>query len=246
MMVDGRPAALVTGASMGLGAVLATLLARQDFDLVITARRPGPLQKTAAALEAEGVRVRAIPGDVADDDHRTAVVDAVEELGRLDVLVNNASELGPSPMPPLAAFPPGALRRVFEVNVFAPLFLIQRLLPFLRDRGGLVVNISSDAARGGYEGWGGYGSSKAALDLLSLTLGKELTKAGVFVVSVDPGDMRTEMHQQAFPGEDISNRPLPEVTVPFWVWLLGQDPAAVSGRRFEAQGERWEAVLEAR
>jgi NAD(P)-dependent dehydrogenase (short-subunit alcohol dehydrogenase family) len=118
--------------------------------------------------------------------------------------------------------------------------LAQEALPLLRQRAGLIVNISSDAARGGYEGWGAYGATKAALDLVSLTLANELRPAGVSVVAVDPGDMRTQMHQAAFPGEDISDRPLPDVTLPFWAWLLGQPPGSVSGRRYEAQADHWE------
>ena len=120
--------------------------------------------------------------------------------------------------------------------------LVQATLPLLRKSGGLVINISSDAASGGYSGWGAYGASKAALDLVSLTLAGELRDDGVAVVSVDPGDMRTQMHQDAFPGEDISDRPLPEVTLPFWAWLLGQPRTLVTGRRFQAQADRWEVA----
>jgi NAD(P)-dependent dehydrogenase (short-subunit alcohol dehydrogenase family) len=165
---------------------------------------------------------------------------AAEDLGGLDLLVNNASELGPSPLPALSDLPLAALERIFAVNVLAPLALVQAALPMLATRKGLVVNVSSDAAVGGYPGWGGYGASKAALDLISATLATELKSRGVAVVAVDPGDMRTAMHQAAYPGEDISNRPLPEVTIPFWAWLLGQARDAVSGRRYRAQDERWE------
>jgi NAD(P)-dependent dehydrogenase (short-subunit alcohol dehydrogenase family) len=157
------------------------------------------------------------------------------------VLVNNASDLGPSPLPPLAAFPLDAFAGLYAANVVAPLALVQAALPLLRASRGLVVNVSSDAALGGYPGWGGYGATKAALDLVSLTLANELRADRVAVVSVDPGDMRTAMHQQAYPGEDITDRPLPDVTLPFWGWLLGQEPMAVSGRRFQAQAEAWEA-----
>jgi NAD(P)-dependent dehydrogenase (short-subunit alcohol dehydrogenase family) len=131
---------------------------------------------------------------------------------------------------------------VLEANLVAPVALVGALLPLLERGRGLVVNVSSDAATGGYPGWGGYGASKAALDLASLTLAGELRPRRVGVVSVDPGDMRTRMHQAAFPGEDISDRPLPEATVPFWAWLLGQDPLAVSGGRFRAQADRWESA----
>lgn len=236
--------ALVTGASQGLGAVLATLLGREGYDLIITARRRDRLEGRAKALEAEGVTVEALAGDVSDEAHRRALVGAVERLGRLDLLVNNASELGPSPLSRLAEYPLETLRRVYEVNVLAPLALVRLLLPLVQRSSGLIVNISSDAARGGYEGWGGYGSSKAALDLISKTLAGEIRDLGVGVVSVDPGDMRTEMHQRAYPGEDISDRPLPDATLPFWIWLLGQDPLEISGQRFEAQSEKWEVVHE--
>lgn len=238
------PVALVTGGSRGLGGVLATLLGREGYALVITARRRGELAAKSKALEKEGVEVEALSGDVTDETHRQALFEAVKRKGRLDVLLNNASELGPSPLPKLVEYPLEALRRVYEVNVLAPLALSQLLLPFLKQGSGLVVNVSSDAAQGGYEGWGGYGSSKAALDLVSKTMAAELRDARIGVVAVDPGDMRTEMQQRAFPGEDISDRPLPETTLPFWVWLLAQDPMKVSGRRFEARSERWEVGRE--
>ena len=128
------------------------------------------------------------------------------------------------------------------VNLLAPLGLAQEVVPLLEQSGGLIVNISSDAAVGGYPGWGGYGASKAALDLISVTLANELRDEGIGVVSVDPGDMRTHMQQEAFPGEDISDRPLPEATLPFWAWLLGQNPLAVSGQRYRAQSETWEVA----
>jgi NAD(P)-dependent dehydrogenase (short-subunit alcohol dehydrogenase family) len=234
--------ALITGGSRGLGATLAGFLAGQDYDLVLTARDAESLASTARALSRYGGRVRAVPGDVTDPEHRRRLVAAAEELGRLDLLLNNASELGATPLPTLAEYPLDALERVFAVNVLAPLGLVQEALPLLERSGGLVVNVSSDAAQGGYPDWGGYGASKAALDLVSRTLANELAECGVAVVSVDPGDLRTRMHQAAFPGEDISDRPLPEVTLPFWAWLLGQERAAVSGRRYRAQAEVWEAA----
>jgi NAD(P)-dependent dehydrogenase (short-subunit alcohol dehydrogenase family) len=129
---------------------------------------------------------------------------------------------------------------VFAANVVAPVALVQDCLPLLTASRGTIVNITSDAATGAYPGWGGYGASKAALELVSRTLAAELAARGVSVVTVDPGDMRTRMHQDAFPGEDISDRPLPDVTIPFWAWLLGQDPSAVSGGRYRAQADRWE------
>ncbi len=234
-----RRVALITGASRGLGKVLATFLAGQGYDLVLSARGAKALDATADGLARYGGKVTALPGDVAEPTHRRRLVEAAHLLDRLDLLVNNASELGPSPLPPMALYPLQVLERVTEVNLLAPIGLLQEALPLLKRSHGLVVNISSDAAVGGYPGWGGYGASKAALDLASLTLAHELKGEGVAVVSVDPGDMRTQMHQDAYPGEDISDRPPPEVTLPFWAWLLGQDPMAVSGQRYRAQAERW-------
>jgi NAD(P)-dependent dehydrogenase (short-subunit alcohol dehydrogenase family) len=235
-----RRTALITGASRGLGAELATFLAAQDFELVLTARGADDLATFARTVLDGDNRIIAIAGDVADAEHRGRLMAAAEDLGGLDLLVNNASELGPSPLPALSDLPLAALERIFAVNVLAPLALVQAALPMLATRKGLVVNVSSDAAVGGYPGWGGYGASKAALDLISATLATELKGRGVAVVAVDPGDMRTAMHQAAYPGEDISNRPLPEVTIPFFAWLLGQARDGVSGRRYRAQDERWE------
>lgn len=232
--------AIVTGASRGLGNVVARFLAGQSYGLVLTARDGGMLKESSRGFAGEGVVTLA--GDVAVASHRRALVEAARDLGGLDLLVNNASSLGPTPLPRLADYPLDALRELFEVNLIAPLALVQEALPLLKARQGLVVNLSSDAALGGYPGWGGYGSSKAALDLISKTLAGELEGAGVSVVSVDPGDMRTKMHQDAFPGEDISDRPSPEATLPFWAWLLGQEARRLSGRRFGAQAERWELV----
>jgi NAD(P)-dependent dehydrogenase (short-subunit alcohol dehydrogenase family) len=234
-----KQVALITGASRGLGKTVATFLATRGVDLVISARGADELSAVADSLRDQGVHVVAEAGDVSEAVHRLQLANAAEELGRLDILFNNASTLGPSPQPNLADHAVETLEQVFDVNVWSPLGLVQATLPLLRQSEGLVVNISSDAAVGGYEGWGGYGASKAALDLISLTLANELRGDGISVVSVDPGDMRTQMHQDAFPGEDIGDRPLPEATLPFWAWLFGQAPGNVSGRRFQAQGEQW-------
>jgi len=231
--------ALITGASRGLGQTLATFLAGRGFHLIITARGGEALAATAQALEKYGQTVIALAGDVDDPMHRQQLAQAAQQLGRLDLLINNASILGPSPQPMLADYPIETLEQVLAVNLLAPLALIQTTLPLLKQSHGLIVNITSDAAVGGYAGWGGYGASKAALDLMSLTLSHELQEDGVSAVSVDPGDMRTQMHQEAFPGEDISDRPLPDVTIPFWAWLLGQLPVTITGRRFQAQTDRW-------
>ncbi|MGA9839534.1 MAG: SDR family oxidoreductase [Thermoplasmata archaeon] len=240
---DPRPgrSAVVTGGSRGLGAVVARLLAGEGFDLVVTARDPGPLAETVKGLRSFGGRVVELAGDVTDPEVRHRIRSAVDRFGGLDLLVNNASDLGSSPLPPLAEYPLDELERVYRINVIAPVALVQVLLPALTRHHGLIVNISSDAARGGYPGWGSYGASKAALDLVSLTLAHELEAVGVSVVSVDPGDMRTQMHQAAYPGQDISDRPLPDVTVPFWAWLLGRPAAEVNGQRYRAQAEHWGA-----
>ena len=230
---------IVTGASRGLGEVIARVLARRGYDLVLGARTAGPLEDVAESLRRHGPAVVAVPGDVTDPAVRAGLVNAAGGLGGLDLLVNNASELGP--IGPLMAFDVQRFGRVFPVNAGAPLALIQLAVPLLAERGGLIVNITSDAAQAAYAGWGPYGASKAALELLTRTLATELRDRRVSAVIVDPGDMRTAMHQQAFPEEDISDRPLPSVTVPFWNWLFDQQPADISGERFAAQQEdaRW-------
>lgn len=231
---------LITGASRGLGRVLAGFLAGRGDRVIVDGRDAGALRALELDLAARGCTVTAMAGDITDQGHRDVLVRAARDHGRLDVLINNASTLGPSPLPPLVELPIEALHSVLATNVVAPLALLQSLVPLLELNNGLIVNVTSDAARGGYPGWGGYGASKAALDLMSLTLAGELRPRGVAVVAVDPGEMRTAMHQAAYPGEDISDRPLPESTLPFWAWLLEQDPRSITGRRFEAQAERWE------
>ena len=237
--------ALITGGSQGLGRTVADFLAAQGFDLVITARREDELETAARELRRHGGQVMALAGDVADAAHRQRLARTARDLGRLDILFNNASTLGATPLPPLVEYPLDALEDAFRINVVAPIALAREVLPLLQESGGLIVDISSDAALGGYPGWGGYGLTKAALDLASLTLANELSGRGVGVVAVDPGDLRTRMHQEAFPGEDISDRPLPEATLPFWAWLFGQPPAAITGRRYRAQSDRWEENAEA-
>jgi NAD(P)-dependent dehydrogenase (short-subunit alcohol dehydrogenase family) len=204
--------ALITGAGRGLGLALARALLSQGWHVVVDARRASHL---ADALPGAVV----LGGDVTDPVHRDALVSGVH---RLDLLVNNASDLGPSPLPRLADVPLQAARRVYETNVLAPLALTQRFLPLLRASRGTVVNISSDAAVEAYPGWGAYGSSKAALDQLTAVLAAEEPELAVY--SVDPGDMRTDMHQAAFPGEDISDRPAPETVVPALLRLIAARP----------------------
>jgi NAD(P)-dependent dehydrogenase (short-subunit alcohol dehydrogenase family) len=202
------PTAIITGASRGLGLALARALAQRGWRLVIDARERGLLEAAARELQAHA-EVVALPGDVADDWHRAALVAAAGD--DVDLLVNNASVLGPSPQPALATYPLAELERVYRVNVVAPLALIQRALPALKP-GARILNVTSDAAVEPYEGWGGYGSSKAALEQISRILGAERPELRVY--AVDPGDMNTRLHQEAFPGEDISDRPPPEESVP--------------------------------
>lgn len=219
--------AVVTGASRGLGFAFATHLARTGWRLVIDARTASDLSVAAQALqEVAGGTVIAINGDVTDPQHGATLVAAAEDLGDLELLVNNASALGPSPLPSLADYPLAALAHVYDVNVVAPLRLIQLALPALRRAHGTIVNVTSDAAVEAYEGWGGYGSAKAALEQLSNVLGTE--EPAVRVLWVDPGDMNTRMHQEAFPGKDISDRPLPEERIPGLAALVDGD--APSGR----------------
>jgi NAD(P)-dependent dehydrogenase (short-subunit alcohol dehydrogenase family) len=205
------PVAIVTGASRGLGHALTCALHERGWRLVVDAR-----DESTLGAAVDGIAdVASVAGDVTDPDHRQALVDDAGDP--IDLLVNNASLLGPSPQPTLADYPLDELRRVYEVNVVAPLALTQLALPRLRP-GAVVLNISSDAAIEPYEGWGGYGSSKAALDQVSAVLGVEHQQLRIY--AVDPGDMRTEMHQAAFPGEDISDRPEPEAVVPGLLALI--------------------------
>jgi NAD(P)-dependent dehydrogenase (short-subunit alcohol dehydrogenase family) len=209
--------AIITGASRGLGLALARALAEDGWRLVLDARGADDLGRAAASL-APVADVTAIPGDVSDDWHREALIDAAGD--RLHLLVNNASVLGPSPQPALADYPLAELERVYAVNVLAPLALTQAALP-LMGGGACILNITSDAAVEPYPGWGGYGSSKAALEQLTAILAAE--RADLRVYAADPGDMRTRMHQEAFPGEDISDRPLPEESVPGLLELISSD-----------------------
>ena len=202
--------AIVTGASRGLGLALARAMSERGWNLVIDARGAPALEQAAEEL-ASATKVVAVAGDVADERHRQDLLDAATGLGGLDLLVNNASLLGPSPQPGLASYPLDVLEEVYRVNVVGPVGLIQLALPLL-EPGGVIVNITSDAAVEPYEGWGGYGSSKAALEQVTRILAAE--QPALRVYAVDPGDLRTQLHQDAFPGEDISDRPLPDVAVP--------------------------------
>ncbi len=209
--------AVITGASEGLGAAIARELDRHGWVLVLDARDAARLDASVQGLD----RAHPIPGDVTDAEHRAELAAQADELGGASLLVNNASTLGASPQPTVADLSPEVLEAVFRTNLHAPVELVRQLLPQLRTTGGTVLNISSDAAVEGYPGWGAYGASKAALDQVSRVLAAE--EPGLRVYAVDPGDMRTRMHQDAFPGEDISDRPPPDVVVPHLLALLTSD-----------------------
>ncbi|WP_067890787.1 SDR family NAD(P)-dependent oxidoreductase [Nocardia vaccinii] len=221
-----NPTALITGASAGFGRATALALAERGWDLIITARGPEPLERVRAATGAT-----AVPGDVADPAHREHLAAVLTGRDRLDLVLNNASALGPSPMPRLADYPLGEFAAVLQTNVVAPLAVLQLALPKLRVRDGMAIDISSDAAVTPYEGWGAYGASKAALDHLTAIFAAENPR--LYVYGFDPGDMRTAMHQAAFPGEDISDRPEPETVVPALLHLIDTRPP--SGRYTAAE-----------
>jgi NAD(P)-dependent dehydrogenase (short-subunit alcohol dehydrogenase family) len=230
-----RRTALITGGSRGLGLALARHLAANGWNLVVDGRNADALERARRELDAAGPgTVIALPGDIADPVHVAALVNAAAGQSGFELLVNNAGTLGPSPLPHLAWLRTGDLERILRTNVVAPLRLVQAALPHLRAARGAIVNVTSDAAVEGYEGWGGYGASKAALEQLSRVLAAE--EPDVRVLWVDPGDMRTQMHQDAFPGEDISDRPTPESRVPGLARLI--DERLPSGRY------RAEALLE--
>lgn len=218
--------AVVTGASRGFGFELSNALVGLEWNLVIDSRGADDLKLAARSLDANSPgEVVALRGDVSDQEHITRLVAAANDLGGYRLLVNNASALGPSPLPPLSSYPIDRLREVFEVNVLGPLQLIQQSLPCFEEDA-IIVNVSSDAAVEHYEGWGGYGASKAALEQLSGVLAVEQPDLRIYWI--DPGDMNTRMHQDAFPGEDISDRPDPWERVPGLLRLLEERPS--SGR----------------
>jgi len=216
MSTNANRVAVITGASRGLGLTLARLLARDGWTLILDARGAEALAAVERELSAQ-TRVVAIAGDMAEAAHRRALAEAVRKEERLDVVVNNASVLGPSPQPTLLEYPLEVLEQVYQVNVFGPLALVQAVRDFLKP-GAAIINVTSDASMQPYPGWGGYGSSKAALEQLTAILAAE--NADWRVYWVDPGDMRTQMHQEAYPGEDISDRPLPDLSAAGLVKLI--------------------------
>jgi NAD(P)-dependent dehydrogenase (short-subunit alcohol dehydrogenase family) len=224
--------AIITGGSRGFGRALATDLVGSGWHVVLDGRHGPTLDHTTAEL---GPRARAVAGDVGDPRHLADLVAAAERLGRLDLLVNNASDLGPSPLPRLAHLPPDRFEALLRTNTVAPLRLIQAALPLLRRSGGAIVNVTSDAGVEAYEGWGGYGATKAALDQLGRVLAAEEPEVRVW--SFDPGDMRTTMHQAAFPGEDISDRPDPAEVVPALRRLLADRPPSGRVRAVDRRDE---------
>lgn len=221
MTSETSPIAIVTGVSRGLGLATARALAGRGWIVVGDARSGADLDAAVASIDGD---VRGVAGDIADPAHREQLIRAAISAGGLDLVINNASILGPSPQPYLDRYPLDTLEQVYQVNVFAPLALTQAALPLLRQRRGVVVNITSDAGRESYSGWGGYGSSKAALDQMSNIMAAE--EPDISVYRFDPGDMNTRMHQEAFPGEDISDRPDPERSVPALMALIERRPAS--------------------
>ncbi|WP_432078454.1 SDR family NAD(P)-dependent oxidoreductase [Streptomyces sp. YPW6] len=233
--------ALVTGASTGLGETLAEFLADAGWRLVLTARTEADLAAVAKRLTDRGTTVLAVAGDVGDAEHRERLIAEAGSLGRLDWLVNNASQMGVSPIRPLLDHPVDTFEKVLRTNVVAPVALAQLALPLLRESRGLVVNLSSEAAVDVFPCAGIYGASKAALDQASRIIAAELADTGVGVTSVDPGGIRTRGYAEAEPGFDLTGVPTPDVTLPFWKWLVGTSSAEVSGLRYLAQAGPWDA-----
>ncbi len=236
---------LITGSSKGLGRALAHAYAEAGARVVINARGAQGLEATRQELEAKGAQVLAVVADATQPGEIARLVDAaLERFGRIDVLINNAGILGPSPRPNLAEFAAADLTELFRANVTGPLLVTQAVLPHLLEQeSGVIVNVTSDAGQTGFPGWGGYGATKAALELITESLAAELEGTGVRVNAVNPGDLKTDMHQLAFPGEDISDRLDPFTITDGFVWLASNEAKDISGQRFDAPAftadEKW-------
>ncbi len=231
--------AVVTGASRGLGLEIVDLLATAGTRTLGTARNAAALERALAGTGGGESSAEAVAGDLTDAGHRRRLRREVRDRfgGALDLLVLNASTLGPSPLPALLDLDPEDFTAALRTNLTEQLALVAALAPALRAGQGRIVAVSSDAAHGAYPGWGAYGASKIGLELIIRTLAAEEPELHPLIV--DPGDLRTEMHQAAFPGESIDDRPLPAVTRPFWTWAFAQPPEAARGRRIRAQGDAW-------
>ena len=229
---------LITGSSKGLGRALAHAYAEAGARVVITARGGAALEATRNELVAKQAQVLALPADTTQHaDIARLVKTTLARFGRIDVLVNGAGILGPSPRPNLADFAAADLAEIFRANTIGPVLMTQAILPhMLKQKSGLIINVTSDAGQTGYPGWGGYGASKAALELITESWAAELEGTGVRVNAVNPGDLRTEMHQLAYPGEDISDRLDPFIVTNLFIWLATDAAASVTGQRFDAPG----------
>ncbi len=230
--------ALITGSSKGLGRALAHAYAGAGARVVINARGAAALEATRSELAAKGAQVLALPADATRLGDIARLVDTtLSHFGRIDVLINNAGILGPSPRPNLADFAASDLAEIFRANVIGPILMTQAVLPHMLNlKRGLIINITSDAGQIGYPGWGGYGAAKAALELITKSWAAELEGTGVRVNAVNPGDLQTEMHQLAFPGEDISDRLDPFTVTDIFLWLASDAAANITGQRFDAPG----------
>ncbi len=229
---------LITGSSKGLGRALAHAYADAGARVVINARGAAALEATRSELAVKGAPVLALPADATQPGGIARLVEtALAHFGRIDVLVNNAGILGPSPRPNMADFAAADLAEIFRANTIGPVLMTQAVLPhMLAQKRGLIINVTSDAGQTGYPGWGGYGAAKAALELITESWAAELEGTGVRVNAVNPGDLRTEMHQLAFPGEDISDRLDPFTVTDIFLWLASDAAASVTGQRFDAPG----------
>jgi NAD(P)-dependent dehydrogenase (short-subunit alcohol dehydrogenase family) len=236
MHLNSNTVVLITGSSKGLGRALAHAYADAGARVVINARVEAALEETRKELEAKGAQVLAVAADATrPTDIERLVKQAIDRFGRIDILINSAGILGPSPRPNLADFVASDLAELFRANTIGPILMTQAVLPhMLHQKSGLIINVTSDAGQTGYPGWGGYGATKAALELVTESWAAELEGTGVRVNAVNPGDLKTEMHQLAFPGEDISDRLDPFTVTDVFVWLATEAATNVSGQRYDA------------